>query len=774
MLKLFKYLRGSIVAVVAVLILLITQAWSDLSLPSYTSDIVNIGIQQNGIDRVAPEAIRESDMNKVLLFMSDSEKQIFNENYTLKNKEEISATEFEKLLDSYSGINEEPIYVRNDKADIDAVEQALTKAMATVMILSSEQTDEATGQKVVVGDMMKAQMFANAPLPEGVTLEDVSVFDLLATLDEASLAQVTAMMNENFAGMEESTLKAMATSYLAGAYEAVGIDLNTVQMQYLLLTGLKMLGLALVAMAAAILVTLIASRVAAKVSLKLRNDLFEKVVSFSSTETDRFSTASLITRSTNDIQQVQMLLVMLLRMVFYAPILGIGGVIKVLNTNVDMAWIIAAAVGTIFIIVLVLIVVAMPKFNLMQKLIDRLNLVTREILTGLPVIRAFSTEKHEEKRFAEANTALANNTLFTSRVMTFMMPMMMLIMNIVSILIIWFGAKGVDKGTMMTGEMFAFMQYSMQIVMSFLMLTMVSIILPRSAVAAKRIDEVLTTENVIHDPEKSKKIDHTQGVIRFNHVNFAYPNADEQALHDIDFTAKPGETTAIIGSTGCGKSTLVNLIPRLYDVTDGSITIDGIDIRDISQHDLRANIGFVPQKGILFSGTIDSNLRFGNEEASKELVEKAARIAQATEFIEAKPEKYNSDISQGGTNVSGGQKQRLSIARAIAKEPKVYIFDDSFSALDYKTDITLRKALKEETGDSTVIIVAQRISTILHADQIIVLDDGKIVGKGTHKELLAKSDVYRQIALSQLSQKEIDEDLAADTESSQKEVSDHE
>lgn len=739
--RLFKYLKGSSFAILTVLILLVTQAWCDLELPSYTSDIVNVGIQQNGIDKIAPKKIKESDMKPVFLFMTGEQKAVFDANYTLDN-------------------GNDSVYILNDGADKDAVEDALLRPMSIVAMLTTEQVDEATGEKYTMADVVKGQMLQNITLPENVNPLELSLFDLLETMDEAAVTQVKESISSKFEDMEDSMLTAVAATYVANGYQNVGMDLDKLQMNYLVVAGFKMVLLAVLSMAASVMVTLIGAKVAAKVSLSMRNDLFRKVVSFSGTETDHFSTASLITRTTNDIQQVQMLIVMALRMVIYAPILGIGGVIKVLNTNADMAWIIALAVGLVMAIVLVLIYFAMPKFKMMQKLVDRLNLVTREILTGLPVIRAFSTERHEEKRFGVANKELADNTLFTSRVMIFMMPIMMLIMNGVSVMIVWYGAKGVDSGTIMTGEMFAFMQYAMQIIMSFLMITMVSIILPRSAVAVKRIDEVLVTENVIKDSENVKKLENITGVVKFEHVNFTYPNADEEALVDINFTAEPGKTTAIIGSTGCGKSTLVNLIPRLYDVTSGTITIDGVDIREVTQHNLRDVIGFVPQKGILFSGTIDSNLRFGNVNASEEVITRATRIAQATEFVEAKEDKYNSPISQGGTNVSGGQKQRLSIARAIAKEPKVYIFDDSFSALDYKTDIALRKALKEETGDSTVIIVAQRISTILHADQIIVLDEGKIVGIGTHKELLGTSDVYRQIALSQLSQEEIDKDIA--------------
>ena len=522
-----------------------------------------------------------------------------------------------------------------------------------------------------------------------------------------------------------------------------------------------MIGLAIVGMIAAIIVGYLASRIAAGTSKNIRGKVFEKVVGFSNAEFDKFSTASLITRSTNDIQQVQMLLVMMFRMVLYAPILGIGGIIKVTNTETSMAWIIAVAVGTILVLVGTLMIIAMPKFKSMQKLVDRLNLVTREILTGLPVIRAFSREKHEEKRFDIANKDLTRTNLFVNRTMTFMMPIMMFVMNGITLMIIWFGGKGIDSGNLQVGDMMAFIQYTMQIVMSFLMLTMVSIMLPRAAVSANRIMEVLDTQSLINDPKDKKSFNTAKkGVVEFKNMSFRYPNAEEDVLEDINFIAKPGETTAIIGSTGSGKSTLINLIPRLYDATQGEILIDGVNVKDVSQHDLRAKIGFVPQKGVLFSGTIDSNIRYGKQEATEEDIKRAARIAQAQDFIEEKPEQYDEAISQGGSNVSGGQKQRLSIARAIAKDPDIYIFDDSFSALDFKTDATLRKTLHEEITDSTIIIVAQRISTILHAEQIIVLDEGKIVGKGTHAQLLENCDVYRQIASSQLSEKEIEASIA--------------
>ncbi|MDO5291714.1 MAG: ABC transporter ATP-binding protein [bacterium] len=768
--KLLKYLKTAFGPILVIIALLVLQAWCDLSLPAYTSDIINVGISQSGINSSAPTVITESDANKLLLLLNEKEQETFKNNYELKDRNAITADELKDLKSSYEAIDKENIYLLKDNADKEAVENALSGKEAYTYSLSLEF--EQDGQKINVMEMTTQALAAQMNITDPSMLEGKTIYDILATLDQPTREQVTSTLYDNFISTTPDTMReSYPVMQVASYYTTAGIDLDDLQLQYVIKAGVKMLGIALLAMVATVLTTLLAARVASELARRLRKEIFGTVVSFSSQETDHFSTASLITRSTNDIQQVQMLVFMMLRMVLYAPIQGIGGIIKVTRTNASLSWIIALAVGCILAVVLVLLVVAMPKFNKMQKLVDRMNLVTREILTGLPVIRAFSTEKHEEERFDGANRDLTANTLFTSRVMTFMFPIMMFIMSMTSILIIWFGAKSVDVGNMQIGDIVAFTQYAVMIVMSFLMLTMVSIILPRASVAAKRIDEVITTPLTIHDPEKEEKIEKVKGTVAFNHVNFAYPNADEDALADINFTAKPGETTAIIGSTGCGKSTLVNLIPRLYDVTDGSISIDGIDIRNMSQHELRENIGFVPQKGILFSGTIDSNLRYGRQDASEEVLKKAAEIAQATEFIESKPEKYDSEISQGGTNVSGGQKQRLSIARAIAKQPPIYIFDDSFSALDYKTDVTLRKALKEETGDSTVIIVAQRISTILHADQIIVLEDGKIAGIGTHKELLKNNEVYRQIALSQLSEKELQDDLANDSD---KEVTDHE
>ena len=586
--------------------------------------------------------------------------------------------------------------------------------------------------------------------------EDTTVFDILQMMPQESREELVKEIKKEMKDMPDMILEQAAVSYAKTAYQDLGMDVDQMQYHYLFTTGGKMVALAFLGMAASVLVCYLASRVGARVGRDLRGRVFRKVVGFSNNEFDHFSTASLITRSTNDIQQVQFLAVMVLRMVLYAPILALGGVYKVFQTNVSMSWIIALAVVLILCVVLVLFVVAMPKFKSLQKLVDKLNLVTREILTGLPVIRAFSTEKHEEERFDAANKNLTKTNLFVNRAMTFMMPTMMLIMNGVSVLIVWNGAHGISDGQMQVGDMMAFIQYTMQIIMGFLMICMISIMLPRAGVSADRIQEILKSETVILDPKETKEFrNEEKGVLKFEHVSFRYPGADEDVLHDIHFTARPGETTAIIGSTGSGKSTLVNLIPRFYDVSEGVITLDGVDIREVSQHALRDKIGYVPQKGVLFSGDIASNILFGNPEGGESVMREAAQIAQAEEFIEEKKKKYQSHIAQGGSNVSGGQKQRLSIARAIAKHPELFIFDDSFSALDYKTDVALRKALKKKTQDSTVLIVAQRISTILHAEQIIVLDEGKIAGIGTHRELLENCEVYRQIAASQLSESEL-------------------
>lgn len=593
--------------------------------------------------------------------------------------------------------------------------------------------------------------------------EDMTVLDILKMMPQEQKQAFVSEIEKKTEELPDTITEQAAVNYVKEAYADLGIDMDELQFRYLFSTGAKMIGLAFLGMVASVLVGFLASRVGAAAGRDLRGRVFKKVVGYSSNEFDHFSTASLITRSTNDIQQVQFIIVMLLRIVLYAPILAIGGIVQVFQTNVSMSWIIGLAVVLIALVVLVLFAVAMPKFKSLQKLVDKVNLVMREILTGLPVIRAFSTEKHEEKRFDKANMDLMKTNLFVNRAMTFMMPIMMLIMNGISVLIMWSGAKGINDGQMQVGDMMAFIQYTMQIIMGFLMICMLSVMLPRAAVAADRVDEVLSSRTVIHDPKTPKKFEEKQkGVLTFDHVSFKYPGADENVLEDITFTAKPGETTAIIGSTGSGKSTLVNLIPRFYDVTDGSIRLDGTDIREVTQHDLRDKLGYVPQKGLLFSGDIASNIMFGNPEGGGQEMKEAAQIAQATEFIEAKPNKYESPISQGGSNVSGGQKQRLSIARAIAKRPEVFIFDDSFSALDFKTDVALRKALKKRTKESTVLIVAQRISTILNAEQIIVLDDGKIAGIGTHKELLRNCEVYKQIAASQLSEKELQDGMQSE------------
>lgn len=737
--KLFKFMKPYAATILMIVVFLVLQAYCDLSLPGYTSDIVNVGIQQGGIDTAIPEQISVEDMDRLFLFVSEQDQKTVLDAY-------------EKDTDTY----ESEAYVLKDgilknEKRTDKIGAILSKPMMLVTVLSSdsEETKEMTDA-----------MFAS--LPKEMLSEDMTVFDVLSMMPEEQRAQMVTQIGEKVDEMPETMLEQAATIYLKEAYKNLGMDTDKIQTGYMLRTGGKMLALAAVGMIVSMIVGFLASKVGASTGRDLRGKVFRKVVEFSNGEFDKFSTASLITRSTNDIQQIQMLTVMILRMVLYAPIMGIGGVFKVFHTNVSMSWIIGLAVVLIAMVVMVLFVVAMPKFKILQNLVDRLNLVTREILTGLPVIRAFSTEKHEEERFDQANKDLTKTNLFVNRAMTFMMPTMMLIMNAISILIVWVGANGINDGQMQVGDMMAFIQYTMQIIMAFLMICMISIMLPRAAVSATRVDEVLTSTTLINDPKQPKHLKEGKGMVEFDHVSFRYPGAEEDVLHDISFTAKPGETTAIIGSTGSGKSTMVNLIPRFYDVTEGKITIDGEDIRNVTQHELRDQLGYVPQKGVLFSGTIASNILYGNPDGSEETMMEAAKVAQAAEFIEEKPKCYDSRISQGGGNVSGGQKQRLSIARAIAKDPKILIFDDSFSALDYKTDVTLRKALKEHTVNSTVIIVAQRISTILHAEQIIVLDEGKVAGIGTHKELLKNCDVYYQIAASQLSEKELERDLNQD------------
>lgn len=735
--KLFQFLKPYAPRVLLILCVLVVQAYCDLSLPTYTSNIVNVGIQQSGIDEEIPENISEEEMNRLLLFVSEDDRQDIQDAYEKSSESFDYDGEVLTLKDS----------VKSDTEKLDA----LTEEMKLPMMLTAGFENGSDTTKQMEGQL-KEQM---SQVPG---IEKMSVFDIFGMMDDTQRAAIVDKITKQMDKMPDSILDQAAISYVKSTYEQIGLDTGHMSTMYILKTGAKMLGLAALGMAASILACLMASRVGAKVGRGLRRDTFRKVNGFSNAEFDKFSTASLITRSTNDIQQIQLLTVMILRIVLYAPIMAIGGILKVSKTNVDMFWIIGLAVLLIVMVVAVLFIVVMPKFKIVQNMVDKLNLVSREILTGLPVIRAFHTEKHEEERFDKANKDLTKLNLFVNRAMTFMMPTMMLVMNGITVLIVWVGGHSINDGAMQVGDMMAFIQYAMQIIMSFLMICMISVMLPRAAVSAERVDKVLKSETKIHDPKEPKTLPKNgKGEVAFEHVSFHYPGAEEDVLHDITFTAKPGETTAFIGSTGCGKSTLVNLIPRFYDVTEGKITIDGQDVRDLTQHELRDKLGYVPQKGVLFSGNIASNIMFGNPAGSEQEMTEAAQIAQAVEFIDTKPERYKSPISQGGANVSGGQKQRLSIARAIAKHPDVYIFDDSFSALDYKTDTVLRSALKEKTTDSVVLIVAQRISTILHAEQIIVLDDGKIVGKGTHEELLKTCDAYYQIAASQLSESELKE-----------------
>ena len=718
MLKMFHYMKERWYYVVMIIVLLFVQAYCDLSLPDYTSKIVNVSIQQKGIEDGVPDTIRKESLEHLLLFLDEKEKAKVEDAYTLKDD----------------------VYKRNDVTKEERDE--LNSILAIPMMSAGSLEDEEKAAEI------KTQM----GLPE-----ESDLWQVLEQLPQEQLDAMKDSLTEKIEEMPESIVTQAAVQFVQTEYEAQGIDVDAMQIQYLMTSGLKMLAMALVIMLAAVSVTFLSSRVAAFLGRNLRNGVYRKVISFSGEELNHFSTASLITRSTNDIQQVQLVFAMIFRIVLYAPILGVGGVLKVLQTDVSMTWILGVAVVAILILVGFLFAVAMPKFKILQYRIDELNLVSREILTGLSVIRAFSREKHEEERFEEVNERLTKTNLFVNRCMTFMMPAMMLIMNGITVLIIYNGSHAVDNGTMQVGNMMAFMQYAMQIIMSFLMITMMSIMLPRASVSAKRINEIMETKVSIESPETAKIPENNKkGEVRFEHVGFAYPGAEEETLSDINFTAQKGETVAFIGSTGSGKSTLVNLIPRFFDVTSGKILVDGVDIREMGLHDLRERIGYVPQKGVLFSGTIDSNIRYGKEDATKEEVNRAAEIAQAQEFIGQKEKGMESEIAQGGTNVSGGQKQRLSIARAIAKNPEIYIFDDSFSALDYKTDVVLRRALKKETKDATTLIVAQRISTILHADKILVLDEGKIVGEGTHKELLKTCEVYQQIAMSQLSKEELE------------------
>ena len=745
--KIFKQLARHWAACLAVVALLFVQAYCDLSLPDYTSKIVDTGIQQGGIESPLPETVRQSTLDALSLLMSEEDADALQNAYGYYLQD--------------NGV----LKLRSDLTDAErtALEEAVTTPDIVLYMAAAQNANAPAGDE--------AEAMTAAP-----TAEDLDAvcaqFAAMAQMPGFSREMIQQQLASAMEQVDETTLSSMAsqaTLLVSLEYEAQGVS-HDVQMVYLFRVGGQMLALTLLMVVVAILVGLIASRVSASIGRELRRETFSSVIHFSNAEIENFSTASLITRTTNDIQQVQFTCVILLRMVAYAPILGIGGVMHVTQGNTGLAWIIVLDVAALLLLITVLMSIAMPKFKIMQTLVDKLNLVSREILTGVMPVRAFSRESFEEKRFDAASRELMGTQLFTNRAMVAMMPFMTLIMNGTSLLIVWFGGKAMDAGTMQVGEMIAFITYTMQIVMSFLMLAMVAVMLPRAGVAADRIDEVLRTKATIHDPDEStakaaQAHSDWQGVVQFEDVSFRYPGADSDALEHISFTAKPGETTAIIGSTGCGKSTLLNLIPRFYDVTGGRVTVDGIDVREMPQAQLHDLLGYVPQKGVLFSGTIDSNLKFGGEDITDAQVHKAAAIAQATDFIEAKPEGYQSPIAQGGSNVSGGQKQRLSIARAIAKNPKVYLFDDSFSALDYKTDVTLRRALKAQTDNATVIIVAQRISTVLHANQILVLDEGRLVGKGTHAQLMVNCPEYQEIARSQLSQKE----LALDTLNTEKE-----
>lgn len=749
MLKILKNLKESLISVIIIVILLCLQAGTDLALPDYTSKIVNIGIQQGGIQNVSPEAIRKEQMENLLLFSTDDEK-ILN-CYTLISKKEMEDKEYEKYLKQYPELENQDIYVLNNlkKEQKEELDTLIAKPLMIIYSISNEETAKE----------IKKNILQNTPKAQQSILEQADLLTIIKNMPEETrnniLEESSKMIDEKFGNMTEQ----VAIQATKQEYAQIGMDLDKIQNDYILFTGMQMLGIALISMIAAIIIMYLSSRVAAKLGQNLRNKVFKKVLGFSIEEFKAFSTASLITRSTNDIQQIQNLIAMLFRVVVYAPIVGIGGFIRVLNnSHTSMAWIIGLAILCILGIILTLFIIAMPKFKKLQELVDRLNLVAREILTGLPVIRAFNTEKKEEKRFEDANKILMKTNIFVNKAMSLMMPALMFVMNSVALLIIWVGGHNVANGNIQVGDMMAFIQYTMQIVISFLVISMISIMLPRAQVSANRINEILEKEPRIKDNENTKKFDNSKkGLVEFKNVSFRYPDADAEILTDINFTAEPGKTTAIIGSTGSGKSTIVNLIPRFYDVTGGELLIDGVNIKDVPQHELRKRIGFVPQKGLLFSGTIESNIKYGNPKMSDKQMKEAAEIAQATEFIEAKPEKYKSEIAQGGTNVSGGQKQRLSIARAIAIDPEIFVFDDSFSALDLKTDSKLRAALAEKTKNKTVIIVAQRVSTILNADQIVVLEEGKIVGIGKHQELMKNCDTYSQIALSQLSKEELEQ-----------------
>jgi len=745
MLRLAKYLKPYTLLILITIALLFVQANADLALPDYMSKIVNNGIQQGGVENAVPMAIRQSEMNRLVIFLSAEDKNMVLDNYTLVEK---NSPDYEKYLADYPTLADQPIYVRNDidKTTIELLNPVMAKAELVVSSIEKMMADPASAAGMGQGlgiDITK--------IPPGTDL-----FSMLPMLPAAQLEKIKSGIDENFSSLGDSMINQMAVGFVKTEYGELGMDTSQIQTSYILKTGAWMLLLSLLSVTCTIIVGFLSARVAAGGSRNLRRDVFTKVESFSNTEFDKFSTASLITRTTNDITQIQMVVVMIMRMVFYAPIIGVGGIIRAIGKSANMWWIIAVAVVTLLGLIVIVFSIALPKFKIIQKLIDRLNLVTREHLSGMMVIRAFNMQTFEEDRFDKANKDLTSNSLFIARVMVVMMPLMMMIMNGLSLAIIWVGAHQVANNAMQVGDMMAFMQYAMQIVMAFLMLSMMFIILPRASVSAGRIADVLETGLVIKDPVEPKKFAESfNGKVEFRNVSFRYPDAQEDVLHNISFIAQPGQTTAFIGSTGSGKSTVVNLLPRFYEVTDGAIYLDDIDIREVTQADLRDKIGYIPQKGMLFSGTVESNLRYADENASEDSLKEATDIAQASEFIFEKPEGMAAEISQGGSNVSGGQKQRLSIARALVKKPPIYIFDDSFSALDFKTESALRRSLKKKTGDSNVFIVTQRVSTIKNVEQIIVLEEGRIVGKGSHEELMATCEPYQEIALSQLSKEEL-------------------
>jgi ATP-binding cassette subfamily B protein len=745
MLRLIKYLKPYLLLILLTIALLFVQANADLALPDYLSKIVNVGIQQAGVENAVAVAIRQSQMDKLVIFMSAEDRARVLESYLLV---EPASAEAAQYVEEYPVLADEPVYVLQDvdQEEMDWLNSVMGEAW--LVVSGIEQMIADPSKAAAMGSEMG---FDPSNLPPGT-----DVYGLLAQMPAERLAQMSTTINERFAVLGESMVTQMAVGAVKAEYEALGMDTTNLQRQYILHTGALMLLISLLGGACTISVGYLASRTAAGAARDIRKEAFKKVESFSSAEFDKFSTASLITRSTNDITQVQMVIFMILRMVFYAPIIGIGGIIRAIDKSANMWWLIAVAVAALISLILIVFSISLPKFKIMQSLIDRLNLVTRENLSGMMVVRAFNKQEDEAKRFDKANRDLTDTSLFVARVMVTMMPVMMLLMNGLSLGIIWVGAHQVAEANIQVGDMMAFMQYAMQIVFAFLMMSMMFIFLPRAAVSGDRIADVLDTELVITDPEDPKHFKEPfSGEIEFRDVSFRYPGALADVLHNISFTARPGETTAFIGSTGCGKSTVVNLIPRFYDVTDGAVYVEGIDVRQVRQSDLRDKIGYIPQKGMLFSGTIESNLLYADQSASSEALKEAVDIAQASEFIFARPEGLSAEIAQGGSNVSGGQKQRLAIARALVKKPPVYIFDDSFSALDFKTDSALRKALKQKTGDSTVLIVTQRVATVKNADQIIVLDEGRVVGKGTHHELMESCETYQEIAYSQLSKEEL-------------------